>query len=129
MTQLAAQQRQLAALASDLEALAAAARRNLLSRKAVARLAAAIEHAGACDRRDAALRRAGELVHPVEGEPHARAEALERALVRFRRDAWGQIEAGVREPRGGLEEALTVAFRCSLTVPGSARHLYRILVC
>lgn len=70
-------------------------------------------------RRDAALRRAGELLHPdPAASPAAAAGAVLRVLEAFQRVP--------REPRTEAEEALLVALHYG-PVPRSQRHIARIL--
>lgn len=83
--------------------------------------------------RDAALRRAAELIDPDdELSTWAVSSRLAATLGRFEATAWPRIRAGARRPRDSLETVLVAALEHDAEIPvsqrpRSARRLYDIL--
>lgn len=78
--------------------------------------------------RDAALRKAADLVSPKSKSPWIQAGALEAAIKRFSCTLWPRIKAGVDVgPLGPSDAELGLAFRACGKVPKTQRHLYNML--
>jgi len=80
------------------------------------------------ERRNAALRRAWDLLPPLHGEtPRARRRRLIQALGAFETRVLPRLRSGAREPKNDLEEALLAVFEAGAGPPRHERSLQRIL--